>query len=229
MSTVSRHIEVHAPPSVALATWSHFVRWVMNGRQRLACDELACVDAVRAGLVSFEPVDAGSRTDVIFNLECDEENGPSREVLEQNVARDLVVFKDYIERGGQSGRQAHEGGRAGDGRGRGAPQSSAVASAHRRRERGGLVPGPLPFVSGESRRGNGHEGGAPRKRGTALVVVSLNLRHGRAWDGLHSWPLRRRAAATLHRRTSAPKSSACRRCTGSSSATWRTASAATRP
>ena len=100
MSTVRRHIEVHAPPSVALATWSHFVSSVMNGRQRLACDELACVDAVRAGLVSFEPVNAGSRTDVIFNLECDEENGPSREVLEQNVARDLVVFKDYIERGG---------------------------------------------------------------------------------------------------------------------------------
>jgi hypothetical protein len=100
MSTVSRHLEVHAPPSVALATWSHFVRSVMNGRQRLACDELACVDAVRAGLVSFEPVNAGSRTDVVFNLECDEENGPSREVLEQNVARDLVIFKDYIERGG---------------------------------------------------------------------------------------------------------------------------------
>ncbi len=100
MSTVSRHIEVLAPPSVALATWSHFVRSVMNGRQRLACDELACVDAVRAGLVSFEPVNSGSRTDVIFSVECDEENGPSREVLEQNVARDLVVFKDYIERGG---------------------------------------------------------------------------------------------------------------------------------
>ncbi len=100
MSTVSRHIEVNAPPSIALATWSHFVRSVMNGRQRLACDELACVDAVRAGLVSFEPVNNGSRTDVVFNLECDEENGPSRAVLEQNVARDLVVFKDYIERGG---------------------------------------------------------------------------------------------------------------------------------
>jgi hypothetical protein len=100
MSTVSRHIEVEAPPSVALATWSHFVGSVRSGRQRLACDELACVDAVRAGLVSFEPVNSGSRTDVIFNLEYDEENGPSKEVLEQNVARDLVVFKDYIERGG---------------------------------------------------------------------------------------------------------------------------------
>ena len=40
-----------------------------------------------------------------------------------------------------------------------------------------------------------HEGGAPQARSAALVVASLNLRHGRAWDGLHSWPLRRRAAA----------------------------------
>ena len=98
MSTVRRQIQVAAPPSVALATWSHFVRWIMSGHQRLACDELACIDAVRAGLVSFEPV-GGGRTTVIFNLECDDENGPSRAVLEQNVVRDLVVFKDYIERG----------------------------------------------------------------------------------------------------------------------------------
>lgn len=99
MSTVRRHIEVQAPPSIALATWSHFVRWIMSGHQRLACDELACVDAVRAGLVSFEPVDGGSRTNVIFNVDGDEETGPSRSVLERNVTRDLVVFKDYIERG----------------------------------------------------------------------------------------------------------------------------------
>jgi endonuclease/exonuclease/phosphatase family metal-dependent hydrolase len=39
------------------------------------------------------------------------------------------------------------------------------------------------------------EGGAPRRGGAALVVASLNLRHGLAWDGAHSWPLRRRAAA----------------------------------
>ena len=100
MPTVRRHIEVEASPSVALATWSHFTRWILSGHQRLACDELACVDAVRAGLVSFEPVEGSGRTNVVFSLDCDEENGPSREVLEQNVARDLVVFKDYIERGG---------------------------------------------------------------------------------------------------------------------------------
>ena len=50
-------------------------------------------------------------------------------------------------------------------------------------------------MSGESRAAKSHEGGAPQARGAALVAASLNLRRGRAWDGLHSWPLRRRAAA----------------------------------
>jgi len=97
MSTVRRHIEVDAQPSVALSTWSYFVSWIMTGHQRLACDELACVDAVRAGLVTFEPLDGDSRTDVIFNVDHDEENGPSRAVLEHNVDHDLVAFKDYVE------------------------------------------------------------------------------------------------------------------------------------
>ena len=63
-------------------------------------------------------------------------------------------------------------------------------------------------MSGESQRGDGHEGGAPRKRGAALVAASFNLRHGLAWDGRHSWPLRRRAAArclgALRRRSRRP-------------------------
>lgn len=43
----------------------------MTGHQRLACDELAGVDAVRAGLVALEPVGGGSRTTVIFNVEAE--------------------------------------------------------------------------------------------------------------------------------------------------------------
>jgi endonuclease/exonuclease/phosphatase family metal-dependent hydrolase len=39
------------------------------------------------------------------------------------------------------------------------------------------------------------EGGVRQARGAALVAASLNLRQGLAWDGRHSWPLRRRAAA----------------------------------
>jgi hypothetical protein len=113
MSTVHRHIEVDAPPSVTQATWPHFASWVMTGHQRLACDELACVDAVRVGLVSFEPVGDGSRTTVGFTVERDEGEGPAREILEQNVARDLVLFKDYVEReGGRRGKPTAAGKKA---------------------------------------------------------------------------------------------------------------------
>ncbi len=41
----------------------------------------------------------------------------------------------------------------------------------------------------------GDEGGGLHTEPAALVAVSFNLRHGLAWDGRHSWPLRRGAAA----------------------------------
>lgn len=108
MSPVSRHIEVEAPPSVTEATWSHFIRWVMSGHQRLACDELACVDAVRAGLVSFAAA-PGGRTTVEFALDLDGDGTISPQLLEQNIERDLVVFKDYVERSGnQAGKPTAE-------------------------------------------------------------------------------------------------------------------------
>jgi endonuclease/exonuclease/phosphatase family metal-dependent hydrolase len=49
-------------------------------------------------------------------------------------------------------------------------------------------------VNGGSADTQGHEGGARPARGAALVAASFNLRRGRAWDGTHSWPLRRRSA-----------------------------------
>jgi endonuclease/exonuclease/phosphatase family metal-dependent hydrolase len=41
----------------------------------------------------------------------------------------------------------------------------------------------------------GDQGGGLRTGAAALVAATFNLRHGLAWDGVHSWPLRRRAAA----------------------------------
>ncbi|MFA4966385.1 MAG: hypothetical protein WC709_12250 [Thermoleophilia bacterium] len=98
MPPVRRQIEVHAPPSAVAAQWSHFVDAALTGSQKLACDELACVDAVHSGLVSFEPA-GGGQTTVVFDVAADGA-GPPPEVVEQRVTRDLVVFKDYVERGG---------------------------------------------------------------------------------------------------------------------------------
>ena len=101
MSEVCRQITVEAAPPVAEAAWPHFVHSVLSGHQRLACDELACVDSVHAGLVSFEPA-ADGMTTVVFSLDTNGDDTVSPQVLEQNVTRDLVVFKDYVERGGAS-------------------------------------------------------------------------------------------------------------------------------
>jgi hypothetical protein len=99
MATLRRHIEVEAPPSVTEAAWSHFIRAVRHGRHHLACDDLVCVDAVQSGLVSFVPT-TGAHTVVEFAFATDGEGQPAPEIVAQNMARDLVVFKDYVERGG---------------------------------------------------------------------------------------------------------------------------------
>ncbi len=98
MATISKQMEVLAAPSVVAATWSRFIEWAHHGPSRLACDELACVDAVRAGLVSFEPSAAGF-TAVTFSL-APEPGGPAEDVLEGQLEHDLVIFKDYVERSG---------------------------------------------------------------------------------------------------------------------------------
>jgi hypothetical protein len=64
------------------------------------------VDAVRSGLVDFVPTTNG-RTTVIFRME-DVEGGPPPEELKRQIAHDLVVFKDYIERSGLIDRKSTE-------------------------------------------------------------------------------------------------------------------------
>jgi hypothetical protein len=99
MATIRREIEVAAAPAEVRATWEHFIHWILNGNRRLVCDQFACVNAVDSGNVTFAPDSAGTR--VAFQLEVpDDEVAPSREDLARHVTHDLLVFKDYIERGG---------------------------------------------------------------------------------------------------------------------------------
>jgi hypothetical protein len=99
MATLRRRIEVEASPSVTEATWSHFIQAVRRGQGHLSCDDLVCVDAIRTGMITFAPGD-GAHTVVEFAFETDGDSQPAVEIVEQNMARDLVVFKDYVERGG---------------------------------------------------------------------------------------------------------------------------------
>lgn len=99
MATLRRHIEVEATPSVTQATWSHFLHAVRSGRHHLACDDLVCVDAVQTGTITFAPGD-GANTVVELAFEADGQGQPAPEIVSQNMIHDLLVFKDYVERGG---------------------------------------------------------------------------------------------------------------------------------
>ena len=98
MATIQQQIEVAAEPALVASNWARFIQWAHTGPGHLVCDDLACVDAVRAGLVDFVPT-ANGRTTVIFRMDLPEE-GPAPEELQRQLGHDLVVFKDYIERSG---------------------------------------------------------------------------------------------------------------------------------
>jgi uncharacterized membrane protein len=106
MATIQQQIEVAADATLVRQTWSRFIQWVHTGPGRLACDELACVDAVRAGLVTFVPA-PGGRTTVVFRLE-EQAEGPSPTAVRRQLGHDLVVFKDYVEHRRSSGRSPSE-------------------------------------------------------------------------------------------------------------------------
>ena len=76
MATIQQQIEVAADPALVRSTWAHFIQWAHTGPGHLVCDDLACVDAVRSGLVDFVPA-ANGRTTVIFRME-EVEGGPGR-------------------------------------------------------------------------------------------------------------------------------------------------------
>lgn len=103
MTTIRQQIEIVADPGLVGSTWEQFVRWAHTGSGRLACDEIACVDAIRSGLVEFIPSREGA-TVVIFSVE-EAEYGPSRDELSAELVHDLVVFKDYVERSGLAQRR----------------------------------------------------------------------------------------------------------------------------
>jgi hypothetical protein len=106
MATIQQQIEVAADSQSVRRTWMRFVEWAHTGSGRLACDEIACVDAVRSGLVDFVPAGDG-RTTVLFRME-EPEVGPGAIELRRRLGHDLVVFKDYVERSGLVARRPTE-------------------------------------------------------------------------------------------------------------------------
>jgi hypothetical protein len=106
MATIQQQIEVAAGPDFVRSTWGRFIQWAHAGPGHLLCDQLACVDAVRSGLVQFRAA-SNERTTVIFRIE-EVERGPGPDELKRRLSHDLVAFKDYVERSGLVDRKPTE-------------------------------------------------------------------------------------------------------------------------
>lgn len=96
MHTIRRQVDVHVSKSLAEESWPYFVKWILTGGARLACDELFCVDAAAGGRVRFEKR-GETVTTVIFELDVDDGAVPLDEI-ERKVGHDLITFTDYVER-----------------------------------------------------------------------------------------------------------------------------------
>jgi hypothetical protein len=105
MATIRREIEVQASPHSVSETWGAFVRQALSGQHKLACDEFVCVNAIENGSVVFAPSEGGA-TRVVFRLDIpDGAPAPPHDELAQHMTHDLIVFKDYVERGGLDARR----------------------------------------------------------------------------------------------------------------------------
>jgi hypothetical protein len=100
---IIRHeVDVGAQLSVVEANWPHFVRWVLTGHEKLACDEFVCVDAVGGGRIGFEP-QAKKMTRVVFELTmADDDDALPLDEIDRRITHDLFVFKEYVEHGGMT-------------------------------------------------------------------------------------------------------------------------------
>ncbi len=98
MATIQQQIEVAADRLLVGSAWARFIQWAHTGPGHLLCDDLACVDAIRSGLVDFVSTATGGTT-VILRME-EVESGPPPEELRREIGHYLVVFKDYLERSG---------------------------------------------------------------------------------------------------------------------------------
>jgi len=101
MATISREIELQVSPRVAGDTWDVFLRRVLSGQYKLVCSEFACLNAVDSGTVSFA-LAGDNATRMTFQLDIPDD-GPAlpQDELAGHMTHDLILFKDYVERGGR--------------------------------------------------------------------------------------------------------------------------------
>jgi hypothetical protein len=99
MIPIRQSIEVDAPVGDVAAEWPRFIEWALVGPNRLACNELVCVDPARSALVRFEEHAPGhARVEVELELPHASDDGDgSADGFEDRLRHDLLLFKEHVE------------------------------------------------------------------------------------------------------------------------------------
>jgi hypothetical protein len=96
MSVIRQSVEIAAPVDEVRAAWPRFLEWVLAGSRRFSCSELACVDAVDTGAVSFDGGDTTTIVTFALDREGDAALLPEAQ-LTRDLRHDLDLFKRYYE------------------------------------------------------------------------------------------------------------------------------------
>ena len=100
MATIHQQIEVDAEPAPVGSTWSRFIEWAHRGPGTLSVTSSPASTPCAPGS-SFRAAPAG-RPDHRRLPPGGVAGGPPPKEIERRLGHDLVVFKDYIERGSQA-------------------------------------------------------------------------------------------------------------------------------
>lgn len=107
MANLEQSLDVHVPIDVAREQWAHFVKWVLVGNYKFACDEFSCARAADSEVVEFRELEPGmTRIHVTLRHDVASEGDEDarHSLLSTHLYHDLVRFRQYL--------SEHEGGRS---------------------------------------------------------------------------------------------------------------------
>jgi hypothetical protein len=109
VATLEQSLDVNVSIDVAREQWARFVKWVLVGNYKFACDAFSCARAADSEIVDFRELEPGM-TRVHVNLPYDDVSGGDaaarHALLSTHLYHDLMRFRQYVSEnvGGKSKR-----------------------------------------------------------------------------------------------------------------------------
>jgi hypothetical protein len=99
VATLEQSLDVNVPIDVAREQWTHFVKWVLVGNYKFACDAFSCVRAADSQVVEFHELEPGmTRVHVTlpYDVASDGDEAARHDLLSTHLYHDLMRFRQYV-------------------------------------------------------------------------------------------------------------------------------------